>query len=194
MQVDHSSLMQKTTWTIVLFFLLCVAAVGIAQAKKEDLPPPLTSLVKDGIHDPENPAIGALQNPDESLRNFPKDSRGEVDWVKALEDGLIDPRSSLTNSQGETLSVLDMDVIMEQTADMPHVLFPHKAHTEWLSCDNCHDKIFIPKKNANPVTMDKIFQGEYCGRCHDRVSFSLWVCNRCHNVLHKKSPEKAWWK
>ncbi len=178
---------------LLVSFLFCINVVlsGLAHAKKEDLPPPLTPLAKDGIHDPENPAIGALQNPDESLIDFPKDSRGEVDWVKALKDGLINPRSSLADD--EEITVLDLDVIMEQTASMPYVLFPHKAHTEWLSCDNCHDKIFVPAKNANPITMDKIFQGQYCGRCHDRVSFSLWVCNRCHNVLHKKST-KAWWK
>ncbi len=192
MKINRSSIRQKK-WIVFLFLLLCGVLSSFTFAKKEDLPPPLTSLAKDGIHDPENPAINALQNPEESLKNFPKDSRGEVDWVKVLGDGLINPRNSLSGSESEVIPVLDMDVIMEQTAGMPHVLFPHKAHTEWLSCDNCHDKIFIPKKNANPVTMDKIFQGEYCGRCHDRVSFSLWVCNRCHNVLHEKSP-KVWWK
>lgn len=192
MSVNQDSMRQKK-WMLLLFVLLCGACLSSAFAKKEDLPPPLTSLAKDGIHDPENPAINALQNPDESLKDFPKDSRGEVDWMKSLGDGLINPRHSLKSSESEEAVVLDLDVIMEQTAGMPHVLFPHKAHTEWLSCDNCHDKIFIPGKNANPVTMDKIFQGEYCGRCHDRVSFSLWVCNRCHNVLHEKSS-KAWWK
>jgi len=33
---------------------------------------------------------------------------------------------------------------------MDHVRFPHKAHTQWLTCSNCHPQIFIPKLGATP--------------------------------------------
>jgi c(7)-type cytochrome triheme protein len=87
---------------------------------------------------------------------------------------------------------MDMDIIMTNTAYMPHVRFPHLAHTQWLDCSNCHPKIFVPEKGANPVHMNAIFRGEFCGRCHDKVSFSLFICERCHSVVHEGSGPK-WW-
>ena len=131
-----------------------------------------------------------LQNPSDALAKFPMDRRQAVNWVEALRSGLINPRPSLTG-EGEMVT-MDIDVIMNNTELMPHVRFPHKTHTEWLDCRNCHDEIFAPVNNGNPVTMTKIYKGQYCGVCHDKVAFSLFVCERCHSVPHKESP-KAWW-
>lgn len=148
-------------------------------------------LVDDGIHDPENDAIKVLQEPSESMIDFPMDRLGLVNWVKVLRENKINPRRSLSGdeSDGEPMQEMDMDIIMKQTANMPNVIFPHLAHTEWLTCSNCHPKIFIPQYEANDVSMDKIFKGEFCGRCHDKVSFSLMTCERCHSVQHKTSTK-----
>jgi len=148
-------------------------------------------LAEDGIHDPENETIQILQEPVEAMIDFPLDRRGRVDWVRALRDGKINPRRSLTGDEfgGEMMLETDMDIIMKQTSNMPYVKFPHLAHTEWLTCNNCHPKIFQPQYEANPVSMEKILKGEFCGRCHDKVSFSLWTCERCHSVPHKNSTE-----
>lgn len=156
--------------------------------------PPLVPLAEDGIHDPNGEAIDVLQNPMESMKDFPKDRRGEVDWVRALEEGYINPRKSRTGDPWEAavMRPMDMDILMTNTMQMPYVLFPHKQHTEWLACSNCHPKIFIPQKDANPINMTKVLNGQYCGRCHDKVSFALWTCERCHSVPHENSPEK-WW-
>ncbi len=136
-----------------------------------------------------------LQHPAESMKNFPMDRRGEVDWVKALQDGVIKPRKTRTGKpeDGAPMVELDLDIIMTDTKEMPHVRFPHLPHTQWLSCSNCHPDIFIPKANGNPVTMTKILEGKFCGRCHDKVSFALWTCERCHSVPHENSPP-AWWE
>jgi c(7)-type cytochrome triheme protein len=147
-------------------------------------------LSKDGIHDPENPAIESLQNPKQSMSDFPNDRRGAVDWVKTLDLGLINPRETLDGEKG--MNVLDKDILFKDTGQMPWVRFPHLAHTKWLDCSNCHPDIFIPKKGANNPSMDGILAGEYCGRCHDKVAFALWICERCHSVPHKNSPKK-WW-
>jgi c(7)-type cytochrome triheme protein len=146
-------------------------------------------LVDDGIHDSSNDAIKILQEPREAMVDFPMDRRGAVDWVKAIREGKVNPRSTL--SGGEEMIELDMDIIMKQTAYMPNVRFPHLAHTQWLACSNCHPKIFKPQYEANPVSMEKILKGEFCGRCHDKVSFSLFTCERCHSVPHDESSE-AW--
>lgn len=148
------------------------------------------SLASDGLHDLDNEAFSALQEPAEALAAFPIDRRGAVDWVKALELGIITPRADLL---GETeISVLDMDIMFKDTGAMPWVLFPHDRHTKWLDCTNCHDEIFIPQAGANNINMDAVLAGEFCGRCHGKVSFTLWVCERCHSVPHAGSPEK-WW-
>lgn len=147
-------------------------------------------LKDDGLHDPNNPSLQWLQNPGDALRRMPSDSAGnKVDWVRAFDDGYIRPRSSVT---GEAkIRQLDTEIIMNDTGSLPRVLFPHKQHTKWLDCENCHDKIFKSKAGATPVTMSEILDGEYCGVCHGAVSFPLTECNRCHSVpLNDKSKNQ----
>ena len=145
----------------------------------------------DEYHDTDNNAIVVLQSPAKAMSDFPRDRRNEVNWVQALDGGFIDPRADL---QGKTQMVtMDMDILMKNTQFMPWVKFPHIAHTKWLACENCHPKIFIPQEGANPISMNKVLRGEFCGVCHDKVAFSLFVCERCHSVPHKGSGP-AWWK
>lgn len=155
--------------------------------------PILVSLRDDGLHDLKNDALPSLQEPEVSMKNFPIDRRGSINWVKALADGTINPRMS-RNGESERMNVMDMDILFKDTGEMPWVRFPHLAHTRWLDCSNCHPAIFIPQKGGNPqIGMDAIIAGEYCGRCHDKVAFPLWTCERCHSVAHKDSPE-VWFK
>lgn len=146
-------------------------------------------LAEDGLHDPASPAIGVLQEPAEALSLLPPDTAGNrVSWVRALRERYIAPR---TNIFPETnIEILDMDIIMDQTGELPLVLFPHKPHTEWLDCANCHDRIFVEKVDANPINMFAILSGEYCGQCHGAVSFPLTECNRCHSVPRSKFTGK----
>ncbi|MGE3481017.1 MAG: hypothetical protein AB7K73_06365, partial [Gammaproteobacteria bacterium] len=90
--------------------------------------PPLSPLAEDGIHDPTGEAINILQDPAESMKAFPKDKRGEVDWVRALDQGVIKPRKSRTDDPWENalMQPMDMNILMTSTADMPYVLFPHR--------------------------------------------------------------------
>lgn len=138
-------------------------------------------LAEDGLHDPTSPAIGTLQEPSEALSQFVPDTAGNmVLWVQALAQGQINPR---TNIHPETqVNILDLDIIFPDTGTLPMVRFPHRQHTEWLDCSNCHEKLFASKTGATPVNMFAILQGEYCGRCHGAVSFPLTECKRCHNV------------
>ena len=144
-----------------------------------------TPLDQDGLHDPRSPAIKLLQQPAEALSRLPPDTAGnQVRWVKALEEGFIEPRTNLFETT--EVRVLDLDIIMKETGEMPMVRFPHKVHTEWLDCSNCHDKLFARKAGASGVNMLAILQGEFCGRCHGAVSFPLTECNRCHSVSRKR--------
>lgn len=162
-------------------------------------------LAGDKLHDPRNPGIKLLQEPGIALStlpaNKPRMSTGsyrtvgltvnkdgnKVDWVQALEDGIISPHRARTppgsGVEAEEL-VMDMDMFLDMNGSMPIVRFPHLAHTEWLACSNCHPAIFVPQSGANPISMEKILSGEQCGICHRAVSFPPTDCGRCHNISH----------
>lgn len=138
-------------------------------------------VARDGLHDPNEPGTGKLQNPAEALAGLPPDVVGnKVDWNKALLGGHIAPRDNV--HPGTVTQVLDLDVIMRRTGEMPMVRFPHKPHSLWLDCGNCHDKLFATKAGASKVNMMQILSGQKCGLCHGAVAFPLTECQRCHTV------------
>mgnify|MGYP002083132944 CR=1 FL=1 len=148
------------------------------------------ALEKDGVHDPRNPGIAQLQQPAEALAPLPRDTAGNlVNWVQALERGAINPR---TNLLPETkVRVLDQDLIIAKYGSLPAVKFPHRAHTLWLDCSNCHNALFKDKAGANKFDMTAILNGEQCGVCHGAVAFPLTECNRCHSVPNESLRRKA---
>jgi c(7)-type cytochrome triheme protein len=159
---------------VVVSVFLAAAAVSVGAGQWKP-------LKDDGLHDPENPAVEVLQEPAEALSVLvPNNAGNKVDWVQSLQQGLIEPRASLHDDR-ET-EILDTSILMKNTLDMPYVLFPHKPHTQWMACETCHESIFISQVDANPISMGKILNGEYCGLCHGAVSFPLTECNRCHNT------------
>lgn len=138
-------------------------------------------LERDELHDPAMAELGLLQNPGEALSKLPRDGAGnQVDWGKALEQGYIRPYANIRSKT--QINVLDLNVLRRNTGDMDMVSFPHKQHTEWLSCGNCHETLFKSKAGATKFGMFDILNGEYCGRCHGAVAFPLTECKRCHNV------------
>lgn len=149
---------------------------------------PLARRAIDNVRllDENNPDHERLQNIDEATRTLPYDANGFPDWMRALNAGLIKPRAGLTGN--EKMEVLDLDIIMRNTKEMPHVRFPHRSHTLWLSCSNCHPDPFKPLTGSTTIRMADIFRGEYCGKCHDRVAFiTFFSCDRCHSVPQKIS-------
>lgn len=158
--------------------LLFLALGGVVQALAQG---DWLALRKDGIHDPKSPAIKQLQQPGDALSKLTPDTTGNmVRWVQALEKGEINPLANL--SPNTEVRVLDLDVLLNLKGGMPIVRFPHKAHTLWLDCANCHDQLFQAKAGANRYSMLSILQGEQCGVCHGAVSFPLTECYRCHSV------------
>lgn len=149
-----------------------------------------TGADADRFYDHRNPDSYKLQKAAEARAALPLDKRGAVDWMTALRSGAITPRADLSGTRRN--EVLDLDVILKNTKEMPFVKFPHNSHTEWLACSNCHDSLFVPKAGANEITMEKIFRGQYCGVCHDRVAFiTHYSCERCHSV--PQGSGKKWW-
>lgn len=152
-------------------------------------------LADDGIYDLDNPASEMLQKPADAFRELPKTANGkDVDWVKALQSGAIQPRSDLHDPQVKPI-VMDLDIVRQVKGSMPDVVFPHKEHTEILDCTNCHPGIFIPAKGANQITMAKNLKGQMCGICHGKVAFPMSRCTACHSQYKPmQEVEKSKWK
>ncbi len=74
------------------------------------------------------------------------------------------------------------------TKPVKAVVFYHNVHTEeyGLECDSCHNDAFSMKvgaaENSNNFTMKALYDGQYCGKCHDgETAFaSNTRCNTCH--------------
>jgi len=144
-------------------------------------------IAEDGIHDPTNiTAMFGLQLPEVAMGAFPRDSAGLTDWVQTLNKGHIAPRSDM-NGTGPDLKPIDLDIIFSDTGAMPKVLFPHRQHTQWLACKNCHPAIFVKKKGANDIAMMDVLSGKFCGVCQGKIAFAPKKnCMRCHSVSTTK--------
>lgn len=161
-----------------------------AAATSQQPPSRWTRLEQDGLHDPQGPGLALLQQPGEALQYLPPDSAGNlVRWVRALEWGAIAPRSNLRPETAVRLR--EDELIVARDGSMPAVKFPHRAHTLWLDCSNCHDTPFKPQLGANRLRMTAILNGEQCGLCHGAVAFPLTECNRCHSVPNASLRPRA---
>lgn len=145
-------------------------------AGKRNLPP-----AEDGIHDPANDGTLALQAPLTAFGPLPKSNAGNrINWVEALNQKLLNPRYDRLDPKAEPI-VMDLNIVREVKGSMPDVVYPHKQHTEWLDCSNCHPAIFVPQKGANAISMAAILLGEKCGVCHGKVAFPVSECRNCHS-------------
>ena len=139
---------------------------------------------KTKAYNPEAPA----------LENLPKDRFGYTNWIMAVNEGLINPRGTLEGEYEEYEGFLE-NLILFQVKNhlMADVLFPHGMHTYWLSCESCHPDPFPKQTGATQgMSMAKIFEGEYCGKCHGKVAFpfaSFENCKRCH-IISKNTLQK----
>ena len=137
-------------------------------------------LLTSGLLDPEGHpvAFGVL----------PKSRLGYVDWVTAITEGTLNPQDSLDPDSPPSISPLKLDIVFKinHAYPIPDVIFPHEPHTLWLGCNNCHPVLFAMKQGANPITMERIVEGEFCGRCHGKVAFPIFDCMRCHARAREK--------
>lgn len=169
----------RRVWVLAAIMLVAQAGIG-AEMIRRWMP-----LASDGIHDAKNPALKSLQEPGVALSRLPPDKVGnQVNWVGALEQGDINPRTNIFPES--RVRVLDLDILLNLRGSTPIVRFPHRQHTLWLDCSNCHEHLFKSQAGANRFSMQRILQGEQCGVCHGAVAFPLTVCGRCHNTPRDK--------
>ena len=109
-----------------------------------------------------------------------------VDWTKALEEKRIAPATFLAVKPSTDISYDKTLTLNAEWVFVPPAIFPHKKHTAWLECSNCHPEIFnIRKKGTKHFEMARILKGEFCGVCHLTVAFPISECKRCHPAMKR---------
>jgi len=117
-------------------------------------------------------------------RSMPRERFGNgIDWIKAEEQGLVklvDFREGYSIRHNKIKDPEDIDLSSKE-ARMPDILFSHRKHAIWNGCETCHPELFPVKHGAQPYGMQDIFDGKFCGACHDKVAFPNIDCQRCHS-------------
>lgn len=63
------------------------------------------------------------------------------------------------------------------------VEFSHQSHAKKYGCGECHPQTFNMKRGTTHITMDDMYQGLTCGKCHNgKVTFSSTECEKCHSM------------
>ncbi|HIJ60373.1 MAG TPA: hypothetical protein HPP56_07170 [Nitrospirae bacterium] len=64
---------------------------------------------------------------------------------------------------------------------LPNAHFSHGFHSKIFACKDCHDKHFVMKKDGSKMNMKAMYEGKYCGSCHNgNLGFSVNECAKCH--------------
>jgi c(7)-type cytochrome triheme protein len=125
------------------------------------------------------PPIEAVTDPDSLLALLPTDRAGGVDWVAAVEEGVIRPRPSRPNTPADSTQVFPFDIYLSQQGGA-RAYFPHSVHQSWLSCQSCHPNLYagdVPSASAETT-----HGTESCGMCHNGIAFPIASCERCHDA------------
>jgi len=117
---------------------------------------------------------------------MPKETFGnKINWEKAEDQGLIKLIDYLegVSTKKAKLKVQQDFAIKSKVEGMPDIIFSHNKHTVWSGCELCHPEIFMGiKKGTTKYSMVDLFEGKYCGVCHDKVAFPQTDCQRCHST------------
>ncbi len=145
------------------------------------------------------PPIESTRDPASALALLPLDPSGRVDWMEALRTGAIRPRGSLPGVPEPPLGFRpEFEVLFQGPDSTADAIFPHAPHVEWLACEQCHSPVQLTPivTGYSMVTMTDVLQGELCGQCHGKVSFSptgqIESCQRCHpRLVPEVDPPRA---
>jgi c(7)-type cytochrome triheme protein len=117
--------------------------------------------------------------------NLPRDKKGKVDWMRALDEKTITPKPGIgEDAVGAKTKDGDIEFFNTGTPEKT-ATFRHATHTQWLNCKNCHPAVFKKSDENVQFTHDDMEAGKYCGACHFKVVIVQSGCTGCHV---KKKP------
>ena len=116
---------------------------------------------------------------------LPRDSKGVVDWMRALSENLITPKPGIDPAAEEAPTEEAEVEFIPKDEPSRAVTFRHATHTLWLTCKNCHSAIFKKRPDNLQFNHDDMEAGKYCGTCHFKVVVVQSGCKGCH--MKKKS-------
>lgn len=122
----------------------------------------------------------------DTLSHLPSAAYGNyIDWVDAVEEKLITPRTYVKDNRETFTTSRKMTITPKWRYVLANAIFSHEVHGKWLGCTNCHPEIFAYEfRKTENLRMLNNLKGEYCGTCHGKVSFPLIDCRRCHPDIH----------
>ncbi|HWJ04387.1 MAG TPA: c(7)-type cytochrome triheme domain-containing protein [Steroidobacteraceae bacterium] len=187
--------------TFVVLLVGCHSRSGLMADLFVPLPP--TAPVKNAPRHPppvKKPPMVIIQEevvrpPDVDWRGIyqalPRDNKGTVDWMRALDEKLITPKFGI-DPAAEATSATDSEITFVH-ADAPNkpAVFRHATHGQWLSCKNCHSGIFKKRSENLQFTHDDMKAGKYCGACHFSVVVVQSGCKGCHAAKKPATPAAA---
>jgi c(7)-type cytochrome triheme protein len=108
----------------------------------------------------------------------------EIDWVEAIDKGVITPQTFLYDKRIPVNSIKKLTIYSEWMWMYAHAQFSHEIHGRWLGCSSCHPAIFnLELKTTEGFSMLNILDKKYCGTCHGKVAFPIKDCKRCHPTM-----------
>jgi c(7)-type cytochrome triheme protein len=167
---------------------------GVPAPGEERVPQPVVKQPRRLPYKPPPPAVTWVAVPDlppaidwkARYAELPRTDGGDIAWVKALDDKVIAPKPGIADDAKDE-DATDMDTELATSGQAEYkVMFPHKAHTEWMACPACHTGIFEMEKGKTKMTMDAMNAGAQCGACHGKVAApDLTACPVCHKEMGK---------
>ncbi len=155
----------------------------------------VTVSEKKKIEVEESPVISSLK--DSSLpcfkchryETFASDEKGKFSHPKHIGFGVhcnqchtMKPHNEITLNKDTCNSCHKMTTIAFSNTALP-VTFSHQNHTKKFSCGECHPGVFEMKRGSSHITMDEMYGGKSCGKCHNgKKAFSSKDCAKCHNM------------
>jgi len=134
---------------------------------------PVEIVMEEVIKPPDIDWVGVYQA-------LPRDKKGAVDWMRALDEKTITPEPGPTPEAAIARSY-DSDIEFFNTESPEKTAtFRHATHTQWLSCSNCHPALFKKRSENLQFTHDDMDAGKYCGACHQKVVVLQGGCKGCH--------------
>jgi c(7)-type cytochrome triheme protein len=113
-------------------------------------------------------------------QGLPRDSKGVVDWMRALGEQTITPKPGLA-AEATAASTYESDIeFFNEASPEKKATFRHATHTQWLGCKNCHSGVFKKRSENLQFTHDDMDAGKYCGACHSKVVVLQGGCKGCH--------------